>query len=184
MKLLNRMANSINSKLFVPLLMVFFIAIGLLFIVMQYRTGDLVQQRLHNRAFELAESFAVATEVNSGQSNFIRVVNSIGAYDDIDQLFLLDDANETIVAASKNRYNNASIAELDEPLLASLLSHAMTAKSNRFMVLDNDQDVFIYKMQMIAENRQTLRSMTLLSKLITPVAWRISIASISIFSAP
>jgi signal transduction histidine kinase/CheY-like chemotaxis protein len=167
MTLTNRIAQSINSKLLVPMLLIFVVAIGLFYAAVQYRTDDLVKQRLNARAYELAESFAVATEINNSQSNFIRVINSIGAYDDINVLYLLDDETGRIVAASRNRYVNGIVNNLSEARLKGLLNQAMNTRQNLFLSRQKQKHNFVYKLHTISENRQSVRRMTLFMEIDT-----------------
>ncbi len=163
MKLMDRMANSIGGKLFVPLFLVFVVATGLFYLVARYHTDSMVHKHLQNRAFELAESFAVATEINTSHSNFVRVINSIGAYEDTGTLFLLDDESATIIASSKNRYAKANLNDLHEPPLKASLLSAIAIDHHRFLVQKSDHELnaFVYKFGVVVANERSLRRMTL-----------------------
>jgi signal transduction histidine kinase/ActR/RegA family two-component response regulator len=157
----NRFSKSINAKLFVPLLLVFVLAVGFFYAVVQYYAQQMVEQKLSERAFELAESFAVATGIDTSQSNLVRVVNSIGAYDDINKLILLDDSTTTIVAASKNRYTKSEIKALDDPQLQAQLTLAISAVQSTFLDGDFQGHYFAYKMYVLSGNEGKQRTMTL-----------------------
>lgn len=158
----NRFSASINSKLAWPLLVIFCLVIALFFLTLEYRTRSLVEQKLSSRAVELADTFAVATEINTSNVNFVRVVNSIGAYEDVKVLFLLDDLEKTIVASSKNRYSGTAIAELEDSTLKVQLLNAVEQMQNVFDQDAADHLWFTYKLQSISEDRRRLRRMTLL----------------------
>jgi signal transduction histidine kinase/ActR/RegA family two-component response regulator len=160
-KFLNQIALSINTKLSVPVLLIFFLTIGLFYVAVEFRTQDMVQQRLQNRAFELAESFAVATEINNSQTNFVRVVNSIGAYADTKILFLLDDSAQYIVASSKNRYSKRKIGQLDDNGLKEQLIEAILIRQHQFLTDETQKNYFVYKLQTITEDEKSMRTMTL-----------------------
>lgn len=159
---LNRLSQSINSKLAIPLLVIFCLVITLFFISVEYRTRHLVEQKLTSRAIELADSFAVATESNTSNGQFIRVVNSIGAYQDVKELFLIDDRAQLIVASSKNRYTGKRISDLKEADLQTQLFEAAKQVRNVFTRHTSEHLWFTYKLQSITEDRRRLRRMTLL----------------------
>ncbi|MCJ8270576.1 MAG: ATP-binding protein [Psychrosphaera sp.] len=157
----NRFSNSINAKLFVPLLVVFVLAVGFFYVVVQHHSQQMVEKKLSDRAFELAESFAVATGIDSSQSNLVRVINSIGAYDDINKLILLDDSTSIIVAASKNRYTKSAIKALDDPQLQAQLRLAIATMQSTFLDGDYQGHYFAYKMYVLSGDKGKQRTMTL-----------------------
>lgn len=155
-------SDTITGKLAIPLLTIFCLVIATFLLSVEYRTQELVAQRLSARAIELADSFAVATESNTSNANFIRVVNSIGAYQDVKALFLIDDRQNKVVAASQNRYRGKQIGQLTETALRAQLNNAVELKKNLFIQDEAEHSWYVYKIQSITEDRRALRSMTLL----------------------
>ncbi len=160
MRKYSRLANSINTKLFIPLLGVFVFVIGLFYLAVQYHMQEMIEEQLNRRTNELAESFAVATEINTSNPNLVRVINSIGAYDDINKLILLDDVTGVIVAASKNRYANSNIQKLDDEALKVLLYRAINSQQSQPWTSDEGH-YFVYKLRTLSGNREAQRTLTL-----------------------
>jgi signal transduction histidine kinase/ActR/RegA family two-component response regulator len=149
------------------MLLLFIVAISIFYAAVQYRTGDLVKQRLNARAFELAESFAIATEINNSRSNLIRIVNSVGAYDDVNVLYLIDDESGRIVAASRNRYVDSLVSELLETRLKALMGEAIATRNNGFLNELKQTHSFVYKLHTISQNKRSIRRMSLLMEIDT-----------------
>ena len=156
-----QLTHSVNAKLSVPILVVFVLALLGFTLTAQIQSTRMVETQVKQRALELAESFAVATEINSLPANFVRVVNSIGAHSDVIGVFLVDDRTRQIIAASKNRYIDDSIEGLDDPALQKLLSDALQYGGSEQAFKRNERYHFAYKVQAIAEDEKSLRALTL-----------------------
>ncbi len=157
-----RFRDSINGKLVMPLVGIFCFVILVFFLSVEYRTRTLVEQKLNARALELADTFNIATESNSSTANFTRVVNAIGASEDVQLLFLLDDSEGLVVASSKNRYRGSRIDEIADDGLKMRLVDAISREKNTLDQDASDHLWFTYKLQSISESGGTLRRMTLL----------------------
>lgn len=155
-----RVTSSIYIKLIFPIVVSFLLAIAGFYVVVEHSTDTLVSEKLNSRAYELAESFVVATEINHVRANFIRVINSIGAYEDIKMLFLMDDSTGQIIASSRNQYIGKVIRSVADSSLRQSLLTAVNSPSDYFWDTESGQHYFAYKTQLMSENKSSLRECT------------------------
>ena len=143
------------------------LAIGGFYLVIENNTETLVNEKLHSRAYELAESFVVATEINNTRANFIRVINSIGAYEDIKMLFLMDNNSGQIIAASRNQYIGKTISSIADQKLRQSLLIAVNSRHDYLWDTDTGEHYFAYKTQLIAVDKSSLRDSTIFMEIDT-----------------
>ena len=156
------------------------LAIGGFYLVIENNTDSLVSEKLQSRAYELAESFVVATEINNTRANFIRVINSIGAYEDIKMLFLMDNSTGQIIASSRNQYIGKTISSIDNQQLRQSLLIAVNSRHNLLWDTQTGEHYFAYKTQLIAVDKSSLRDSTIFMEIDTSSSERY-VANISFY---
>lgn len=158
--------HSISSKFMLPLVMIFGVTTGAFYLVFQHNFSALVYEFSKERAYEIAEQLTLTIEVNTSHRNLARAISSIGSYDDVDKVFLLDNETRNIIISNKSKYNRKPLTALQEERLQALLLEGLQTQTNRFTELNSRANqkhntMMIYKINAISADKKSLRPVTL-----------------------
>jgi len=158
--------HSISSKFILPLVLIFGVTTGAFYLVFQHNFSALVYEFSKERAYEIAEQLTLTIEVNTSHRNLARAIASIGSYDDVDKVFLLDNETQTIIISNKSKYNRKPLKALQAKKLQALLLEGLETQTNRFTELDSrshqkHNTMMIYKINAISADKKSLRPVTL-----------------------
>lgn len=106
--------NSLSAKLLWPIFIVSLLSFGALSVFHTYQIKVISTQVLERRGYEITSSLIVSVETDTRYANVKRIVDSIGAYNDIDGIFLLEQSSDFIMASNINKYNRKSISTIPD----------------------------------------------------------------------
>ena len=154
--------NAISVKLIAPLVITFVLAISFCYALFEHNARHLVDNFVEKRAYELAELLVINIETNNTKANLIRVVNSIGSYEDVASLFLVDRPGQYILASNKNRYIDKQLNNLVDLSLKSTLMDAIGQAKNVFTEhLGSHQHKLVYHFNAISMDKRRFQPLTL-----------------------
>lgn len=112
---------NISTKIIAPFFLLFSALVVALWFGIHYLADSLIERKVTNRAYELADTFLLATADNK-TSELIKVVNSIGANEDVSHIVLLSRRTNMVVASNLGRYRNRHVSFIDiDPLRRFML---------------------------------------------------------------
>ncbi|GAA3924846.1 response regulator [Litoribacillus peritrichatus] len=160
--MIKKPAHSISLKLLTPLFATFIVASSLLYVFFSHNVNQLLDNFVKKRAFELAELLVINIETNSSQSNLIRNLNSIGSYDDVTEIYLLDQKSQEVLASNKNRYINKHLNEIRHQKVKTTLTKALNQNVNAFTKhQESQQHCLYYYFNVISSDKRSIRPLVL-----------------------
>ncbi|UCH47783.1 MAG: diguanylate cyclase [Betaproteobacteria bacterium] len=159
--------NSLSLKLLIPLVLCGAGTITLIFIVTHLQSGITREQHVRQQAIEFSESFLIATEVNSSRSSIIRTTNSLGTYQGIEEIFIIEEQSQRIIAANQNRYVGAPVSKLPEFYRSTGWEQVLRYGGSLFNRADGDNYVYAYRARILSEDKTSTVSIVILM-LLTP----------------
>jgi signal transduction histidine kinase/CheY-like chemotaxis protein len=152
--------NHLTYRLLAPLILGYVLILSVAFVLIDNQAESIHEPLIQHRSSELAETFLLAVESNPTDDNILRVVLSMGIFTDVDLLFILDDDNKTVLAASTlhlvgQRIDMVSPVKLRQRLLDATISHV-----NLFERAGGDLHYLSYKLPLFAKNSAALRNLT------------------------
>ncbi len=153
--------RSISYKLLTPIIIGSIALIIAFSYTLKENTDTLIENRLQSRALEIAESLTLAIESNSEMSNIIRVIYSLGSYDEIEQIYLVDIKTRQILASSMNMYTRKPLASLSDESKRRHISAALEASRQGFIPGSESQGSFYYHFDIITPDRTATKSVLL-----------------------
>ena len=111
----------LSFKLIVPTVLILSTTIGVFYLLFRENAHSLIKNFSEKRAFEIAELISLNVETNTKSNNLSRVISSIGSYDDVDTVFVIDDKLKRIITSNKNIYRQKDIEQIEDRALQALL---------------------------------------------------------------
>ena len=154
--------HSISLKLVAPSLVIFIIAVIANAAFLNKHTNTLSFDSAKYRASELAEAFSISVEADPSNANIIRTTNSLGTFLDINNLYIIDKSNNSLLASSNNYYTNKRLDSVKDKHLVELLNIATKVNNNHFYLSKLDNYVYIYHFIIKSSNSLSFKKLILI----------------------
>jgi len=136
--------------------------VGTLDYLISKGSQDLLDRHVKVKALEYIESFLIATEVSGSKANIIRVTNSLGTYSDIEELFIIDNKQQKIIASNKNRFNNKGLKKLPAHYNQNVINRIINSGEKYYTELQENKYLFSFRATILSEDHKSQRSITIL----------------------
>jgi len=150
---------SLSFKLLVPALLSCVFIVGSMDYLISKGAQELLDQHVKEKAVEYIESFLIATEVSGSRANIIRVTNSLGTYADIEELFIIDNKQQKIIASNMNRFNGKGLEKLPAHYD---MKRIINSSEKYYKELQDNNYLFSSRATTFSEDRTSQRSITIL----------------------
>jgi len=144
---------SLTSKVMLPILGIVLFVIFTVAVTIKYGGKLLLDSYTEVNAHELAEAFLIAVESDSSTANIIRATNSIGTFEDIDAIFILDSETQKIIASNKNRFRNKNINDIPEMAENNEVMDVINSAGSAFFVLPDSEYHLIFSTKLLSPEK-------------------------------
>ncbi|NRB39492.1 MAG: response regulator [Pseudomonadales bacterium] len=124
----------LSSKLVLPLIMGMCLLIISILLLLNNRVDQLISENSRDHAFEMAESFLLAIETDSSISNVRRIAFSLATFDSVEDLYVIDNINHTIIASNHNALVKKHIDAVYSGSEKEQLLKTMNTRNSEFTV--------------------------------------------------
>ena len=153
--------GSISFKLTVPLMFIMFGAVASFLTVFYFLSNDMTMNRSQQRARELSEIVASSIERSATPLSIFGIVNSLGSYEDIEEIFLLSVSHKRIIAANKHQFKNRLISEIEKKDLQRRLLEAVNTENNMFQILERGVFSYSYQFSLVSKDKKSINNVVL-----------------------
>ncbi len=148
--------EKLSFKLLVPLVLCG-IAVVLLMNMVTYYLSAITSERLVRlQATEYSESFLMAVEVNSSLSSVIRTVNSLGTYQGISEILVIEQRSGKVIAANKSKYVGYMPGDLPAVYQDIGLQQVLSDGGEVFAEVNGGKFAFAYRTNILSEDRMSI----------------------------
>jgi diguanylate cyclase (GGDEF)-like protein len=149
--------TKLSLKLLVPLVLCGLAVVFLMSLVTWHLSAITSERLVRQQATEYLESFLMAVEVNSSRSSVIRTVNSLGTYQGISEILIVDQPGGKVIAANKSKYVGHIAGDLPAVYQGSgSLQQVLSEGGEVFSELNGDQFIFAYRTNILSEDRMSI----------------------------
>ena len=152
--------GSISFKLIVPLIIILVGAIFAFLTIFYFLSSDMAHNKSQQRARELSEIVSSSIVRSTSQLSIVGIIDSLGSYEDVEKLFLIDAGKETIVASNKHQFKNKKISLIEPSSLRQQLQAAINNK-NSFNKLQSGADSYSYHFRMVSLDKKSFNKVIL-----------------------
>lgn len=153
---------SLAIKLVVPVFIGSLIIMVAINYIISKGSEDLFEKYVETQSQEYVESFLIATAVSSSKANMTRVTNSLGAYADIKDLFIIDNETQTVITSNKNRFTGKMINYLPDYYSLKDIQNVTKTGQHYYKSIGHNRYLFAYQSMILAENQQSKKPITIL----------------------
>ena len=153
--------GSISFKLIVPLILILIGAILSFLLFFYLLSVDMAQDKSQQRARELSEIAASSIVRTSTQLSILGIIDSIGSYEDIESIFLLDVDRQTVLASNKHQFKNRNITNVGNNLIGNQLKVAINSNKNTFKVLLSGKFSYSYHFSLVSLDKKSFNKVVL-----------------------
>lgn len=140
---------------------IMFGAVASFLAVFYFLSNDMTMNRSQQRARELSEIVASSIERSATPLSIFGIVNSLGSYEDIEEIFLLSVSHKKIIAANKHQYQNRLISEIEKQDLQLRLLEAVNTGNNMFQILERGVFSYSYQFSLVSKDKKSINNVVL-----------------------
>ncbi len=149
--------HSLLSKLILPIVLSSLMIIGVIDLTVIKSADQLFEDYVELQSSEYMESFVIATEVASDEANIVRVTNSIGAYSDVKELFIIDDKTQLVIAANKGQFITKPASQLPDYYPLKHISSQLSHQRHFYQAMEGMRYIVAYNTEIYSEDRHSMR---------------------------
>ncbi|MCO7225229.1 ATP-binding protein [Pleionea sp. CnH1-48] len=140
-----KLEKHLTSRLLIPIAIGFPAIFFFIIMAINQHTETLLVDRVKARAYELAETLSLVIESRSHSSLIISTANSVGTFEDVDLIIVVDDSNKQVIASNKNQLVNQSVDTIALEKIKNYLVPAVGSSNHTFSKYGKDRYVLVYK---------------------------------------
>jgi signal transduction histidine kinase/CheY-like chemotaxis protein len=157
----DKIDRSISFKLIIPLILVSLGSVVAFFMAFYYLSIDVREQKSQQRALELSEIVASSIERSATNLSVFGIIDSLGSYKDIDEIYLVETESGKIITSNKHQYKNKPISQVNDEKLRGKLLNAISKLKNEFLLVGDDVYSYSYHFSLVSKDRRSFNKVTL-----------------------
>lgn len=154
--------KSVAFKLSTPIIVVGIALVVVIYWVVRTEGRELTQKSAVRLADLLVDSIVLGAQINGSNSNVVRLVNALSVYRELEFVALVDERNQTILAASKNKLINSPQSALAEYTLALPLLEKIDRLENIHFIEEGSRFHMAARIKLYDPATVSLRDMTII----------------------
>lgn len=154
--------ESVAFKLSTPIIVVGIALVVVIYWVVRTEGRELTQKSAVRLADLLVDSIVLGAQINGSNSNVVRLVNALSVYRELEFVALVDERNQTILAASKNKLINSPQSALAEYTLALPLLEKIDRLENIHFIEEGSRFHMAARIKLYDPATVSLRDMTII----------------------
>ena len=153
--------GSISFKLIVPLILILIGAILSFLLFFNFLSAGMAQDNSQQRARELSEIAASSAIRSSTQLSTLGIIDSLGSYEDIESIFLLDVKSQAVLASNKHQFKSRNISQINNTDIRDQLQVAVNSNKNTFEVLNSGRFSYGYHFSLVSLDKKSFNKVVL-----------------------